>query len=159
MRGADVLEVNSWQGGGLHNVRLLETRPGHWRGETAVITGGAWKTIVYFSKADLVMALPVSMPADLEYGQAPIPVSPVRTGKFVAASKLLMREAHGGAAWPALVAYSVLGLVVLGWLSVIAAGAASISRQDSPPAGPRPAGSAATTATRRRSRIPAAVAI
>jgi hypothetical protein len=159
MRGADVLEVNSWQGGGLHNVRLLETRPGHWRGETAVITGGAWKTIVYFSKADLVMALPVSMPADLEYGQAPIPVSPVRTGKFVAASKLLMREAHGGAAWPAMVAYSVLALVVLGWLSVIAAGAASISRQDSPPAGPRAAGSAATTAPRRRSRIPTAVAI
>jgi hypothetical protein len=32
------------------------------------------------------------------------------------------------------VADSALGLVVLGWLSVIGAGAVSISRQDSPPA-------------------------
>jgi hypothetical protein len=159
MRGADVFEVNSWQGGGLHNVRLLEASPGQWRSESPVITGGAWKTIAYFSKGDLVMALPVSMPGDLEYGQAPIPLSPERTGKFVAASKLLMREAHGGAAWPAIVAYSALGLVTLGWLSVIAAGAASISRQDSPPVGPWPAGSSRRAPARRRRQIPAAVTI
>jgi hypothetical protein len=159
VRGADIFQVNSWQGGGLHNVRLLETSPGHWRSETAVVTGGAWKTIVYFSKADVVMALPVSMPADLEYGQAPIPLSPLRTSKFLAASKLLMREAHGGAAWPAIVAYSALGLVALGWLTVIGAGAASISRQDSPPAGPRQAGSSTNAPARRRRQIPAAVTI
>jgi hypothetical protein len=156
VRGADVFWVQSWQGGGLHPANLVETTPGHWRTEAPIITGGAWKTIVYFSKADLVMALPVSMPADLEYGQAPIPLSAERSGHFVAASKLLMREAHGGASWPAIVAYSVLGLVVLGWLTVIGAGAASISRQDGPPAGPRQAGSAARP-SRRRHPIPAAV--
>ena len=159
VRGADIFEVNSWQGGGLHNVRLLETSPGHWHSETPVITGGAWKTIVYFSKADMVMALPVSMPADLEYGQAPFPLSPLHTTRFVAASKLLMREAHGGAAWPAIVAYSALGLVALSWLSVIGAGAVSLSRQDNPPAGPRQADSASMSPARRRRQIPAAVTI
>ncbi len=150
IRGADIFEVNSWQGGGLHNVRLVEITPGHWRGESTVITGGAWKTIVYFSKADLVMALPVSMPADLEYHQAPITLAAERTSRFVPASKLLMREAHGGAAWPAILAYTALALVTLGWLAVIVAGAVSLSRQALPPRGPRAARTARPALVRRR---------
>jgi hypothetical protein len=159
VRGADVLEVNSWQGGGLHNVKLVETSPGHWRAQSTVITGGAWKTIVYFSKADLVMALPVSMPADLEYHQAPIPLAAERTSRFVPASKLLMREAHGGAAWPAILAYSALALVAAGWLAVIVAGAVSISRQDLPPRGPTTARTGRPAKVRRRRPAAAAASL
>jgi hypothetical protein len=133
VRDADVFWVQSWQGGGKHAVNLVETSPGHWRTATPIITGGAWKTIVYFSKADVVAAIPVSMPADLEYGQAPIALSPQRTERFEPASRLLMRESHGGAAWPALVAYSALLLVVVGWLTVLVGAAASIIAEDTPP--------------------------
>jgi hypothetical protein len=124
-----------------------------------VITGGAWKTIVYFSKADLVMALPVSMPADLEYHQAPVPLAAERTSRFLPASKLLMREAHGGAAWPAILAYSALALVTAGWLAVIVAGAISISRQDLPPRGPTTARTRRPAKARRRRPAAAAASL
>ena len=133
VRNADVFWVQSWQGGGKHVVNLVETSPGHWRTTTPIVTGGAWKTIAYLSKADVVAAIPVSMPADLEYGQAPIALSPQRTERFEPASRLLMRESHGGAWWPALVAYSTLLAVVVGWLAILVGAAASIIREDSPP--------------------------
>jgi hypothetical protein len=132
-RDADVFWVQSWQGGGKQAVDLAETSPGHWRTTRPVVTGGAWKTIVYLSKADVVAAIPVSMPADLEYGQAPIPLSPQRTERFESATSLLMRESHGGATWPALVAYSALLAVVAGWLVILVSAAASIIGEDTPP--------------------------
>ena len=42
LEGSDILWVNSWQGGGLHTVRLVETSPGHWKSQAPVPTGGAW---------------------------------------------------------------------------------------------------------------------
>jgi hypothetical protein len=153
VRNADVFWVQSWQGGGKHVVNLVETSPGHWRTSAPIVTGGAWKTIVYVSKADVVAAIPVSMPADLEYGQAPIALSPQRTEQFAPASKLLMRESHGGAAWPALLAYSALLLVVAGWLAVLVGAAASIIAEDTP----APPGQAARHrgSVRRRRMLPA----
>jgi hypothetical protein len=151
VRDADVFWVQSWQGGGKQAVNLVETSPGHWRTTTPIVTGGAWKTIVYLSKADVVAAIPVSMPADREYGQAPIALSPQRTERFAPASRLLMRESHGGAAWPALVAYSALLAVVVGWLLVLVGAAASIIREDGPPPPDRTARQ--PDATRRRRRL------
>ena len=135
VRDADVFWVQSWQGGGKQAVDLVETSPGHWRTTRPVVTGGAWKTIVYLSKADVVAAIPVSMPADLEYGQAPIALSPQRTERFEPATRLLMRESHGGATWPAVVAYSALLAVVAGWLVVLVSAAVSIIGEDTPPPG------------------------
>jgi hypothetical protein len=126
-RGADWFWVKSWQGGGMETAPLVETSPGHWRASTTSPTGGAWKTIVMLASGDVLMAAPVAMPSDLEYGQPAIPASAARDEQFVAATKLLMREAHGGAAWPAVLAYSALLLVTAGWLSLLAASAVSLA--------------------------------
>src|SRR5258708_39785394 len=95
-------------------------------------------------------ARPVLGPAGLELHLAPIRLAAERTWLCVPASKLLMREAHGGAAWPAILAYGALALVTLGWLAVIVAGAVSLSRQDLPPRGPRTARTGRAARVRRR---------
>ena len=100
-------------------------------------SGGSWKTILLFGKGSLVMAAPVAMPSDPEYGQAAIPLAAQRTEPFLPASKVLMREAHGGATWPAAVAYSALGLVTAAWLTVLVAGAVSLGRSSGPPGRPQ----------------------
>ncbi|HEX6491915.1 MAG TPA: hypothetical protein VF112_00305 [Candidatus Dormibacteraeota bacterium] len=138
IRGNDFFWVKAWQGEGMVTARLVETSPGHWEERTAVPTGGTWKTILLFGKGSLVMAAPVVMPSDPEYGQGAISLQPQRTEPMVAASKVLMRESHGGAAWPAVVAYSALGLVTLIWLAVLVAGAVSLVRGGGPPGRPAP---------------------
>ncbi|MEA3202424.1 MAG: hypothetical protein QOI63_90, partial [Thermoplasmata archaeon] len=86
VRDADTFWVMSWQGGGAIRQQLHEVSPGHWRAEGASPTGGSWKTIVFLLKNDIVMALPVAMPEDPQYGQAAIPVAAERAETFLPAS-------------------------------------------------------------------------
>jgi hypothetical protein len=138
-RGADLFWVNAWQGGAMHTSPLVEVSPGHWRAESPAPTGGTWKTILLLGKGALLVAAPVAMPSDPEYGQAAIPLQPQRTEAFSPASQIFLREAHGGAAWPAVVAYTALGLVTAGWLAVLVAGAVSLARSGGSPGRPTPA--------------------
>lgn len=138
VRDADFFWVKVWQGGGSMSAPLTEVAPGHWRASQPVPTGGTWKTILLFGKGSLVMAAPVAMPSDPEYGQPAIPLQAQRTEQLVPAAKVLMREAHGGAAWPAMVAYGALGLVTVGWLAVLIAGAVSLGRGGGTPGRPAP---------------------
>jgi hypothetical protein len=144
IRGNDFFWVKAWQGEGSVTAPLVEVSPGHWRAQSPVPTGGTWKTILLFARGSLVMAAPVVMPADPEYGQPAITLQAQRTEPMVPASRVLMREAHGGAAWPALLAYSALGLVTAAWIAVLVAGAVSLVRSGGPPGRPAPT-------TRRRS--------
>ena len=139
LRDADFLWVKAWQGGGMVTAQLDEVAPGHWVARSVVPSGGTWKTILLFGKGSLVMAAPVAMPSDPEYGQAAIPLQAQRTQPFLPASKVLMRESHGGATWPAAVAYSALGLVTVMWLAVLVGGAVSLARPGGPgrPTAPR----------------------
>lgn len=128
VRGADWFWVLSWQGGGRSAADLVERSPGHWQAAGSVPTGGSWKSIVLLARGDVVAAAPVAMPADPEGGRPAIPVLPVRTARLDPASLLLMREAHGGAAWPAAVAYSALLGITLGWVGLLAAAIISLGR-------------------------------
>jgi hypothetical protein len=138
VRDADFFWVKAWQGGGMVTANLVETAPGHWVERSTVPTGGTWKTILLFGKGSLFMAAPVVMPSDPEYGQGAIPLQAQRTEPMLAASRVLMRESHGGATWPALLAYSALGLVTILWLVVLIAGAISLVRRGGPPGRPAP---------------------
>ena len=132
VENADTFWVMSWQGGGAVHQPLHQVSPGRWRAEGPSPTGGSWKTIVFLLKHDQVMAVPVSMPEDPLYGQAAIPVAAERAETFAPASRLLTREAHGGAAWPAILAYSALGLVALGWLVILVIAIAGLARPPGP---------------------------
>jgi hypothetical protein len=134
----DLFWVNAWQGGGRVVSPLVEVAPGRWRARSPVPTGGAWKTIVLLMRGSLLVAGPVAMPPDPGIGQAAIPLRPVRTERLVPAERMFLREAHAGAAWPALVAYLALAAITAGWLAVLVAGTVSLGGRGSPPASPVP---------------------
>jgi hypothetical protein len=134
-QGADWFELNSWQGGGLELTPLVEVSPGHYRSERPAPTGGTWKTLIWMAKGDQMMATAVSFPADLQYGQAPVTPRPEQTVHFVASSSWLLREAHNGAVWPAVLAYTGLFGMTAVWLALLLIGFASVSRDNAGGAG------------------------
>ena len=126
-QGADFLEVTSWQGNApARNTPLVETSVGHYRSSTAVPSGGSWKTMIYLANRDVLMALPISMPADPAYGRAAVKPLPQRTAAMVPAHEVLTSEAHTGNPLVANAAYGALfgmiavaiGLLALGYLQV-----------------------------------------
>ena len=149
--GADVFRVVAWQGGGLHIVPLQQVGPGHWAAGAAVPTGGTWKDLVYLSSRDRIEAAAVAFPLDREYRQAAVPVTPERVEAMVPASQWLMRESHGGAAWPAILAYSGLLGVFLLWMVLLAIGFGAVSRKS---AGRPPQLPVLATSRSRRARCP-----
>lgn len=122
VRDADWFEAMAWQGGSKVRARMHETAPGEWQSERPVPVGGRWKTMVRMSKGQVLAAVPVAFPADPEIGAGPIPLAAERTAPFARDTRLLMREAHNGAAWPAAVAYGTLGLIASVWVGVLVVG-------------------------------------
>jgi hypothetical protein len=127
-QGADWFETNSWQGGASAQTPLVEVGPGHYRSRQPVPTGGTWKTLVWMARGPVMMATAVSFPVDLQYGQAPVTPKAVQTVQFAASSTWLMRESHGGAVWPAVLAYTGLFGITAVWLGLLALGFASVGR-------------------------------
>jgi hypothetical protein len=133
-QGADWFEMNSWQGGASAQNPLVQVSPGHYRSAQPVPTGGTWKTLVWMAKGPVMMATAVSFPVDLQYGQAPVTPRAVQTVQFVASSSWLMRESHGGAVWPAVLAYTGLFGMATVWIVVLTLGFASGARPRPPQA-------------------------
>ena len=131
-QGADWFELTSWQGGGQENTPLVEDSPGHYHSAHPVATGAAWKTLVWLAKGPTMMATAVSFPTDLQYGQGPVTPRAEQTVEFAASSSWLMRETHGGAVWPAVLAYTGLFGLAAVWIAVLVLGFASVSRPQPP---------------------------
>ncbi|HET7489185.1 MAG TPA: hypothetical protein VFJ85_14740 [Acidimicrobiales bacterium] len=111
--------VMSWQGGGTQWTELKETdTPGHYVAEKAVPITGRWKSMVSLDRGSQVMAAPVYMPADPEIGASAVPAVPERHTTFVRNTSVLLREAKDGPAWPALLSYLGVALVVCMWLGL-----------------------------------------
>ncbi|MGI8609432.1 MAG: hypothetical protein ACR2MY_09435 [Candidatus Dormibacteria bacterium] len=102
--GVDHFSVLSWQGGKARLTRLVQDGPGNYHASGSVPTGGTWKTAVFLNNRDVLDALPISMPADGEYGIKAIKVQPQETVQFVPAEQVLMAESHGGSNVPRLLA-------------------------------------------------------
>ncbi|HYX43704.1 MAG TPA: hypothetical protein VE760_01590 [Acidimicrobiales bacterium] len=127
--------VTAWQGGGTRHAHLHRVGPGHYRTDEAVPVTGSWKAMVSLLRGDQVMAAPVYLPADAEIGAPEIPAVPVRDVAFVRNTKLLLREQHPGPAWPAMLAYTGLAVLVAVFVALIAYTAVRVSRRED--AGPR----------------------
>ncbi|HJT37937.1 MAG TPA: hypothetical protein VJ818_05885, partial [Actinomycetota bacterium] len=129
-RDADWFVIDSWQGGHLITTKLVPSGSGTYRADGPVPTGGSWKSLVVLFKHDVVAAAPVWVPGDLQYKLPVIPVVPVRTAPMARATRLLTRESHGGAAWPAIVAYTGLLGTVLVWLALLVFAFSVLDRRD-----------------------------
>ncbi|HEX2191831.1 MAG TPA: hypothetical protein VHH09_01435 [Acidimicrobiales bacterium] len=150
--------VTSWQGGGTRQAELERVGPGHYRTTEALPVTGSWKTVVSLLRGDQVMAAPVYLPADPEIGAPEIPAVPSRDVSFVRNTTLLLREQHPGPAWPAVLAYSGLAVLIAAWFALIAYTAVRIAgredagpRQGWDPRGPRRPDTAGTPVTGGRS--------
>ena len=142
-RAVDYFEVMSWQGGSLVVTDLVPRQPGVYESATPVPASHHWKTMVRLVDKDVMVAVPVYLPADPAIGADEIPVVPERTTPFRRDTELLMREAHAGAAWPATVAYSSILGVALVWVVTLTMGFVRLASPDRP------------ASTRRAPRIPA----
>jgi NAD(P)-dependent dehydrogenase (short-subunit alcohol dehydrogenase family) len=122
VENADWFEVFAWQGGSLVRSPLHRVSATEWRTTSSVPVGGSWKTMVRFAKRDALAAAPVAFPADPAIGAPAIPLADGRTLPLYRDTRLLMREAHAGATWPAAVAYGTLGLIASVWVGVLVVG-------------------------------------
>lgn len=134
--GADWFEVLSWQGGRSRVSRMVALGEGRFRAEVPVPVGAPWKSVIRLAHHDLVMAVPVYMPADPELGLAEVPVEARRVTIMGRDTDMLMREAHGGPAWPALVAYGFILAIALVWMTTLVRGFAVLNRRSPRGGGP-----------------------
>jgi len=127
VQDADVFRVFTWQGGALTISPLHPSADGTWTIDAPVPVGGSWKNIVFLEKGDVVAAIPVAFPADPTYALAAIdpPTGSPRVTTFSPSTAYLTRETHGGAALPAILAYTTLGVIGIAWcVAVIGVGEA-----------------------------------
>jgi NAD(P)-dependent dehydrogenase (short-subunit alcohol dehydrogenase family) len=134
--GADWFEVLSWQGGRARVSHMVPLSDGRFAAERPVPVGAPWKSVIRLAHHDLVMAVPVYMPADPELGLSEIPVAPRRVSTIQRDTDMLMREAHGGPILPALVAYGFILAIAVVWVTVLARGYAAVSRRGPGNGGP-----------------------
>jgi hypothetical protein len=73
------------------------------------------------------MAAPVYLPADPEISASSVPALPERRAAFVRNTDLLLREQHAGPAWPSVVGYGGLIVMVGLWTGLIAFAAHRLS--------------------------------
>ncbi|MFN2502695.1 MAG: hypothetical protein ABR540_00380 [Acidimicrobiales bacterium] len=133
---ATAFGIVSWQGGGRVSASLREVAPGRYVSSRPVPVTGDWKSMVGLQRGDEVMAAPIYLPADPEYGEPEISALPERRTSFVRNTTILLRETKSGPMSTAVVAYSVLGGTILVWLGLFAFCAVKLSGEDEKP-GPR----------------------
>jgi hypothetical protein len=117
---ATAFGVMSWQGGGRQWSELDEVAPGQYVSTKAVPITGNWKSMVSLMRGDEVMAAAVYMPADPEIGASAVEALPERQVAFARNTDVLLREAKDGPAWPAVAAYTGVGLVTALWILLFA---------------------------------------
>ena len=138
---ATAFGIVAWQGGGRVQAGLREVGAGRYVATRPVPVTGQWKAMVGLQRGSQVMAMPVYLPADPEIGASAVPLLPERRGRFVRNTEVLLRERHGGPAWPAVAAYSGLAMMSLGWVVLFGMCASRVgSGPGRTPAAPGPPG-------------------
>ncbi|MBW3574160.1 MAG: hypothetical protein KY450_04735 [Actinobacteria bacterium] len=136
--GATAFGLVSWQGGGRMLSELRQVGPGRYVSSAPVPITGTWKTMVGLQRGNEVMAAPIYLPADVEIGASAVPALTERRTPFVRNTEVLLREAHDGPAWPAIVAYSSLAAMAAVWVTLFAWCARGAARRPDRPAGKPP---------------------
>lgn len=91
---------------------------------------GDWKTLIRLHTGDSIVAVPIYLPEDPAIPAEGVPAEPEFTRSFVLDKQILLREAKETEPWMSWVGYSVLGLIVLVWMSVLAWGLIRMDKND-----------------------------
>jgi len=124
--------AGSWQWGGRTIAHMEEVSPGHYTAsEPLLLTGGA-KALLRLHRGAEMMAVPIRLPADEEYGLEEIPAVD-RTTPFVREQQFLQREADGELGGFAMGVYGLVIVLGTAWVASFALAASRIRRH---PTGP-----------------------
>jgi hypothetical protein len=104
----------AWQGGGLRVVGLHAVAPGTYVSDGPVPVGGKWKSMLRLHTGAVMMSAPIFLPADPEIGVPEIPATS-RTIAFAGEEQYLLREVKPGPNTVMVIAYVIIGLVVVAW--------------------------------------------
>ncbi len=129
---ATLFGILAWQGGGRVQAEMERVGPGHYVSSRPVPVSGEWKTMVGLQRGDEVMAAPVYLPADPEIGASAHPAQIEQSVSFSRNTDILLREAKDGPAWPALLAYAGVAVVLGAWLGLFALTVSRLRPPDPP---------------------------
>ena len=113
--------VTAWQGGGSVVEDLTATGQGTYRSGPVPIQGD-WKSLIRLHTGDSIVAVPVYLPEDPAIPAEGLPAEPEFTRSFVSDKEILLREAKDTEPWLSWMGYSVLGVIVLVWITALAWG-------------------------------------
>ncbi|MEO7837419.1 MAG: hypothetical protein ABIS21_07245 [Acidimicrobiales bacterium] len=129
---ATLFGVSSWQGGGQVSAEFDKVGPGRYVAARPVPVTGRWKSMVGLQRGNQVMAAPIYLPADPEIGASAIPALDERRVAFSRNTDILLREAKDGPAWPALLSYAGVAVVVALWLALFAVAVSRVHPRPTP---------------------------
>ena len=118
---AEWLNVTAWQGGGSVVASLEEVGPGEYRSAAFPIHDD-WKALIRLHTGSDIIAVPLYLPADPAIPAPAMPAEPTFTREFVPDKQILLREAKDTPQWMSMVGNSILGLIVVVWITVLAWG-------------------------------------
>jgi hypothetical protein len=118
----------AWQGGGMRVVGLHATAPGTYESDGPLPVGGKWKSMLRLHTGAVMMSAPVFLPADPEIGAPEIPATS-RTIAFAGEQQYLLREVKAGSNTVMVIAYVIVGLVVIAWAAAFVVACTRIPKQ------------------------------
>jgi hypothetical protein len=123
--------VTSWQGGGTKRIYLKETAPGSgtYTESAPIPVVGKWKSLLILIKGNWDMAAPIYMPIDPPLHAPELPAVPVRTIRMARNTVYLMRESHGGPAWPKELGYAGFAISTATFVALIAAATSDLDTE------------------------------
>ena len=132
---ASVFGLIAWQGGGRVLANLDRVGPGRYVSSRPIPVSGTWKSMVGLQRGREVMAAPIYLPADPEIGASAVPAQAERRVAFSRNTDILLREAKDGPAWPALLSYAGVAIVVAMWLGLFTRATARVQPPSLPGGG------------------------
>ncbi|HUF32686.1 MAG TPA: hypothetical protein VMN58_05710 [Acidimicrobiales bacterium] len=120
--------AGSWQWGGRTIAHMERVGPGEYRAPEALqLTGGA-KSLLRLHRGAEMMAVPIRLPADEEYGLDEIPAED-RTAPFVREQQFLQREAEGEMGAFAVAVLAMVAVLGTAWVVTLGLAARAVARR------------------------------
>ncbi len=129
--GARWFTASAWQGGGNVVHDMEPVGDGRYVAEAPVPVDGGWKTLLRLHRGSDMMAVPIRMPADPEFGLEAIPVES-RTMAFEEETTYLLREATDGPGGLAVAVRLLYAGLAVAWIAAMITASVRVARTRAP---------------------------
>lgn len=123
--------AGAWQGGGNVVAHLRPVGEGRYATREPVPVDGGWKSLVRLHVGTDMMAVPIRMPADPEFGLAALPAQD-RSMDFASEREYLLRETSDGPAALAIAVRVLYGVLTVAWVAAMITASRRVARLHGP---------------------------